>query len=242
MFNIFSRKISLTETDIFNGFTDCHTHILPCVDDGVRSVEAALEVLAYYERLGITRVLLTPHIMDNFPDNNAAYLRSEFANFKSLYNGGIELKLAAEYMLDSGFGEHLDSGDILTLKDNYILVETSYVSPPINLKETFESIRSKGYFTVLAHPERYRYISNQELKSLKDGGMLFQINLLSLSGFYGKPSKDVALYLLENKMYDLIGNDTHSIAMFQNNISKIELNRKQLEILQNIKNNNICVE
>ncbi len=239
MFSIFSQKQYLLKSDLFIGFTDYHSHILPCVDDGIRSVESALEVLAYYESLGIKRVILTPHIMENFPRNNAEYLRSEFTKFKSIYQGGIELNLAAEYMLDSGFEEHLQSGNMLTLRDNYLLVETSYISPPMNFRQMLVDIKAKGYFVVLAHPERYRYMTKQDYQSLKDEGVLFQLNLLSLSGFYGNHTKDIALYLLENNMYDLIGSDVHSMGMFQSSIGKIKIKRKQLESLQNIKNNNL---
>lgn len=239
MFNIFSPKRSLVKSDFFCDFTDYHSHILPSVDDGIRNVESALKVLTYYESMGVKRVILTPHIMENFPDNNAEYLRSVFAKFKEIYEGGIELNLAAEYMLDSCFEEHLSSGDMLTLGGNYLLVETSYISPPMNFIETLKDIRSKGYYIVLAHPERYKYMTMQDYKFLKEEGVFFQLNLPSISGFYGKKSKEIALYLLENNMYNFIGSDTHSIRMLQGSLDNIELKPRHLEILQNIKSSSI---
>ncbi|MFR9627834.1 MAG: CpsB/CapC family capsule biosynthesis tyrosine phosphatase [Rikenellaceae bacterium] len=235
MFSIFSQKQYLLKSDLFHGFTDFHSHILPSVDDGIRCVDDALKVLSEYESLGIKRVVFTPHIMEAFPENNTEYLRSEFEKFKSIYDGSIELHLAAEYMLDLEFDEYLERGNMLTLMDNYLLVETSYMSPPMNFESTLNEIRSKGYFVVLAHPERYGYMREGELEQLKSDGVLFQLNLLSLSGYYGKRVKDRAIYLLDNDMYNIIGSDLHNLETFQKWISQITLKSKQFEKLQRIK-------
>ncbi|MFR9649340.1 MAG: CpsB/CapC family capsule biosynthesis tyrosine phosphatase [Rikenellaceae bacterium] len=235
MFNPFSQKKPLIKSDFFDHFTDYHSHILPSVDDGVRSVEDSLLTLAEYERYGVRRVIFTPHIMEAFPENSAISLRKEFESFKSIYSGNIELSLAAEYMLDSSFEEHLNSGEVLTLWGNYLLVETSYISPPINFYDMLEAITSHGYFPILAHPERYLYMSSDELKSLKARGILFQLNLLSLSGFYGVAVEKRAAYLLENGMYDIIGSDMHNWKSFQEWISRVKLSPKREKKLRELK-------
>ncbi len=237
----FTRKKNIVESDFLNGLTDFHSHILPSVDDGIRCMDDALQVLSEYENLGVKKVMFTPHIMEAFSKNNADYLRSEFAKFQSIYDGNIELDLAAEYMLDYEFEKHLHDDNMLTLWDNYLLVETSYILPPMNLEYTLKSIQSKGYYVVLAHPERYGYMREKDLKALKDNGVLFQMNLLSLSGYYGKHAKDRAIYLLENDMYNLIGSDIHNLEVFQNWAKQIMVKPKQLKMLQKIKEN-ICVE
>lgn len=235
MFNLFLNKKSLIKSDLLCGLTDFHSHILPSVDDGIRCVDDAIKVLSEYENLGIKRVVFTPHIMESFPENSAEFLRSEFDKFRSIYSGSIELSLAAEYMLDSMFDEYLERGDMLTLQDNYLLVETSYISPPMNFETTLSEINSKGYFVVLAHPERYGYMREEELKQLKSDGVLFQLNLLSLSGFYGKRVKDRAMYLLDNDMYNIMGSDIHNLDIFQKWINQVTLKSKQLEKLHIIK-------
>lgn len=94
----FSRKYSILESGILDGGTDWHCHILPGVDDGIRTAEEALEVLAFYEQIGIKEVWLTPHIMEDSP-NGTAFLRKRFQDFQSIYNGSIKLHLAAENMM-----------------------------------------------------------------------------------------------------------------------------------------------
>ncbi len=239
MFNIFSRKRSLLLSDFFKGLSDFHSHILPSVDDGVRGVNNALQILAEYEHLGVKRVVFTPHVMEAFSKNNTEYLRSEFEKFNSLYNGNIEISLAAEYMLDNLFDEHLQSNNMLTLRDKYLLVETSYMFPPMNFEQTLKRISAKGYYVVLAHPERYGYMHVSELKQLKDNGVLFQLNILSLSGYYGGSVKDRAIYLLENGMYNLIGSDIHNLEVFQEWVRQIKLKPKQIQILEDLRDNAI---
>ncbi|MFI3315416.1 MAG: CpsB/CapC family capsule biosynthesis tyrosine phosphatase [Rikenellaceae bacterium] len=242
MLNIFSRKKSLIKTDFFNDFTDFHSHILPSVDDGVKSLESAISILDYYESIGIKRVVFTPHIMENFSDNCSDYLKSEFKKFTHNFSGNIELSLAAEYMLDSGFYHHLESGKILTVWDNYILIETSYLLPPINLFDAIKDIKSKGYFIVLAHPERYGYMREDDLLLLKQEGVLFQLNLLSLTNYYGEMVQKRAIFLLENDMYNIIGSDIHNLEIFKRWIEQVCLKPKHIKILQKLKKNNICVE
>lgn len=234
MFDIFSRKRSLLTSGLLDNFTDFHSHILPSVDDGVRGETEALDLLGEYERLGIRRIVFTPHIMESFPENCAEFLSCEFTKFKSIYIGDIEISLAAEYMLDSLFDEHLEKNDMLTLWDNYLLVETSYISPPMNFQSTINKIKSKGYYIVLAHPERYGYMDEKDLKRLKDDGVLFQLNLLSLSGYYGESVRKRAMYLLENRMYNILGSDIHNLASFQKWIEKPIIKSKHIKLLQEI--------
>ncbi len=228
----FERKYKLLNTDFFREFVDYHSHILPAVDDGVSSVDDAIEILKHYEAMGVKRVLFTPHIAESFPQNNASYLRSEFEKFKSLYSGGVELHLAAEYMLDSNFIAHLQSGDLLTLWDNYLLIETSYIEAPINFTQTLQKIQSAGYFVVLAHPERYAYMSRKFYAELIDMNILFQLDLLSLSGNYGRDAKDRAQHLLSKNMYKIVGTDIHSPEQCEVGLKNIKLKEKIIQKLK----------
>lgn len=190
--------------------TDWHCHILPGVDDGVQDIDESLAILGMYETAGIRNVWLTPHIMEDIP-NKTEYLKTRFEELCSAYNGNIKLHLAAENMIDSLFLERLEANDILTIGDtNTILVETSYYNPPIQFFNKIEQIKSKGFFPLLAHPERYNYIDNiSTYRKLKDMGVRFQINLLSLYGYYGPMVKDKALKLLSEGMIDCCGTDLH---------------------------------
>ena len=110
----FRKRISLQDSGIFSGFTDWHSHILPGVDDGVRTMGESLEILRLYEKLGVRSVWLTPHIMEDIP-NTTAHLRKRFAELQASYSGSVELHLAAENMLDGLFEERLEKNDLLPL-------------------------------------------------------------------------------------------------------------------------------
>jgi tyrosine-protein phosphatase YwqE len=211
--SIFSTLFKSSKPLDFNGTTDWHCHILPGVDDGVETIDDSLAILAEYERMGIERVWLTPHIMDDVP-NTVVSLKQRFSELLEQYQGHIILKLAAENMIDNLFFERLKANDVLPIGEsqNVLLVETSYFNPPMNnLQKALDRIKEQGYYPLLAHPERYNYIETMaDYEQLKGNGIMFQLNLLSLSGYYGKVAKDKAHKLLKLGYYDVFGTDLHS--------------------------------
>lgn len=223
----FRKRVSLQDSGIFSGFTDWHSHILPGVDDGVQTVDEALEILRLYEKLGVRSVWLTPHIMEDIP-NTTAHLRERFAELQASYSGSVELHLAAENMLDGLFEERLEKNDLLPLGENgdHLLVETSYFNPPMDLFGTLERIKVKGYYPVLAHPERYVYMEKKEYQQIKNMGVKFQLNLPSLLGIYGRISKTKVEWLIKNRIYHLFGTDIHGASQFMSIATKKILNNK----------------
>lgn len=198
----------------FNGFTDWHSHILPGVDDGVQTMDDALAILAEYEQMGFCRVWLTPHIMEDVP-NKVETLRRKFAELKEKYNGSIELNLAAENMMDAILNKRLSENDLLPIgaSGNSLLVETSYFHGPMNFERVIGSIKAKGYFPLIAHPERYSYVDSfTEYKRWKAMDCRFQLNLLSLCGFYGDRARHFSIGLLKRGMYDCVGTDIHTLS------------------------------
>ncbi len=237
MFGIFTKRLTIEESGLMRGLNDHHTHILPAVDDGLRTLEESLAVLEYYESMGVKRVVCTPHIMEDFKNNNPIFLRSKFDEFKSTYIGTIELSLAAEYMLDSQFLKHLASKDLLTLKDNYLLVETSCFDSVNNLLQIIDQTMSNGYFVVLAHPERYEYMELKEYTALKRRRVLFQLNLLSLAGIYGPHAESAAKMLLDKNYYNMVGCDIHSLSYHKRYITERKIEKKYLDKIIEINKN-----
>ena len=217
----FRKRQTLAQSGFFRGFVDWHCHILPGVDDGVQTMDEALHILAAYERLGIREVWLTPHIMEDIP-NPTARLRERFAELLATYKGNVVLNLAAENMLDKLFEERLEQGDLLPLgKDGkHLLVETSYFNPPMGLDDILRRIQAKGYYPLLAHPERYIYMEENDYTRLKSMHIKFQLNLFSLMDLYGKEVRKRAKELLNKGMYDYIGTDLHRIAVLNNLLEK----------------------
>ena len=210
--------------DVWVGATDCHSHILPGVDDGVSDMETSLKILAAYEKLQIREVWCTPHVMEDIP-NKIEGLKARFAELQAAYKGPVKLNLAAEYMMDGLFLDRLEQDDLLTHghEGNALLVETSYYTPPMDLKGILESIKRKGYYPILAHPERYLYMKMTDYEPLKKMGLRFQLNVASLTGGYGKDAMKKAQKLLKDGAYNFIGSDIHryrQVQIWDNHIPK----------------------
>lgn len=225
----FKKKISLKDSGIFEGFTDWHSHILPGVDDGIQTMEEAISVLEEYERLGFRKVWLTPHIMEDYP-NETEDLKRKFEEIKSNWKGNLELSLASENMLDSLFEERLEKNDFLPIGKNkdHLLVETSYYTPPYVMDEMLDGAKKNGYNIILAHPERYRYMDEKDYRRLKKTGIKFQINILSLVGAYGDQAKKKAEWMLSNNMINFVGSDLHQLDSFLNHINNIKIDQRNL--------------
>lgn len=227
----------MSSSGIMQGMTDWHSHILPGVDDGIQTRESALEVLKSYESMGVRKVWLTPHIMEDYP-NETADLRTRFEELKSEWKGNVELRLAAENMLDNLFEERLEAGDLLPIGDDgrYLLVETSYYNPPYNFDELLERVFKAGYFPLLAHPERYRYMKEADYIRLKSRGVLFQTNLLSSVGGYGETARKKAEWLLKEGMIDAVGTDVHKLSRIEQYLAEPVQKKDHLERLLAVAN------
>lgn len=216
----FRKKQTLEESGFFRGFTDWHCHILPGVDDGVQTMEEALQILAEYERLGVKEVWLTPHIMEDMP-NTTRHLRERFVELQAAYKGNVALNLASENMLDSLFEDRLNKNDLLPIgKDGrHLLVETSYFNPPMGLQNILLRTKAKGYYPVLAHPERYLYMNESDYQKLKSMNIGFQLNQFSLLGMYGKEARRRSKLLHKQNMYDYTGTDIHRLTVLESALS-----------------------
>lgn len=212
----FSSKYNLQQTRIFDGWTDCHSHILPGVDDGIQSIKDSLAILSMYEQMGVKKVWLTPHIMEDCP-NTPEKLKSRFDELKSAYQGNIILFLAAENMMDGLFVKRLEQGILMPYgeQQDELLIETSYVQAPMGMEGILRDMQKAGYTPVLAHPERYLYMDDEKYETIKDMGVKYQLNITSLIGAYGKQVKERAEYLLTEGFYDYSGSDAHSFHAIQ---------------------------
>lgn len=211
IFDFIKRKQSLLGSGMLQGATDRHSHVLFGVDDGIRTLEDSLAVLAYDEEVGIKEVWCTPHVMEDVA-NTTEKLRERFALLQEAYKGPIKLNLAAEYMLDTLFEERFHAGDLLTMEDNTVLVETSTWNPPPDMTGTLRRIQKAGYRPLLAHPERYRYLNEAGYERLYKMGIHFQLNLGSLVGYYGETAMGKARNLLEKGWYSDVGSDCHRLS------------------------------
>ena len=193
-----------------------HSHLIPGIDDGVASNEHSLETIVKLMDLGYEKFITTPHIMSDSYPNNPRVIRerlsllNEFLRSKGM---NVEVQAAAEYYLDEYTMKAVGGQEeMLTFGNKYLLFETNYLSEPYVLKDFVFQATSKGYRPVLAHPERYQYMTMEKAQDLVDRGVLLQVNLLSLSGFYMKAAQKLAEKLIDKKMVSFLGTDCHSFS------------------------------
>lgn len=233
LFNLFNPKKKLGQIGLFQGATDRHSHILPGVDDGIKTLEESLQVLSYAESLGISHWWCTPHVMEDCP-NTTAHLRERFATLCEAYKGPIKLHLAAEYMLDTVFEQRFKDKDLLTMEDDTLLVEVSVMAEPYDLTGMLKDILSEGYRPLLAHPERYRYLTEKDYDKLHNIGVEFQLNLASVTGYYGSSAKKKAEYILEKGWYSAVGSDCHRFSSLQKQYSIPAVTKQVLKRIEPI--------
>lgn len=225
MLFIFKSKPKLKEL-IPNNYVDIHSHLLPGIDDGAKNIENSLFILTEMNRLGFKKAITTPHTIKNVWDNSKLDIENSYTKLKvnlPQETADLELGVASEYFMDENFVSLFQKENLLTLKDNFVLVEMSYLNAPIQLYDILFELQLKGYQPVLAHPERYNFYHNnfKEYEKLKKAGCLFQMNLLSSVGYYGKDVSIAADKLLSKGLIDFVGSDIHHenhIKSFENKI------------------------
>ncbi len=212
--HFFSNKEYVKDSGLLDGFCDCHCHLLPGVDDGIGKLEETILILKKWESLGVREIWMTPHIMEDYP-NMPASLKELFSQVCAGLSYTMQLHLAAEHMLDGLFVKRLQDNNLLPCSvngnNNCLLVETSYYIPPMNMEQMIDHIKEQGYTPLLAHPERYQYMSSADYRHWKQKGVLLQLNVPSLVGAYGREEQHKAEDLLNRGMYDCCGSDIHSL-------------------------------
>lgn len=213
----FLKKSKNIVPDLGHLQVDVHSHLIPAIDDGVQSVEESLEILREMEALGYRKVITTPHTMTGTFDNTPEIIYGGLEKMKEAISSegiNIQMEAATEYYLDESFMERIDSGEqLMTFGDNYVLVETSFLNAPPQLKEATFTLTLKGYKMVFAHPERYLYlIENKKLlEELVDREVIFQLNAVALTGCYSKPVQKFAEKLIDMGVVKLVGTDCHNM-------------------------------
>lgn len=194
---------------------DLHSHYLPNVDDGSKSIETTLKMLEKASLVGITDIMFTPHyIVDSRYISEVRENSAIFNNIKEhAKHLGVNVYLGNEVYCGNNILEYLENKKITTLNNSrYMLIEIPLYNKMNNVKNIFFELISNGITPILAHPERYTsyYLDFDFFRSLIEMGVLLQINYPSLVGTYGKKAKRMAKKLLKYKMVTFIGSDVHN--------------------------------
>lgn len=216
MFNLFKKlKKDSGPAETFPVTTDIHSHILPGIDDGSPDIATSLKLVKGLYDMGYRILIATPHVIGDFYKNNPSIINRELEKLKKACTEAaidIELSAAAEYMLDDYFLQILKHKDqILPVYQNFILTELPYSVMPMNVNEIVFAIITAGYKPILAHPERYFYYHRDfdDFVRLKELGFLLQVNILSITGYYGGPVAKAAKFIFDNGLADYVGTDLH---------------------------------
>lgn len=194
--------------------TDIHSHFIPGIDDGSPDMDTTITLIKEMQKLGFSKVITSPHVMSDFYKNSSEIILSGLADIRAELKAqkiSMEIDAVAEYYLDYDFEQKIGNERFLVFGSNYLLVELSFVEPPRNLFEIIFKLQLEGYKVVLAHPERYQYFQIKDYQDLLERGVLFQINLLSLVGYYSLQIRDKVENLIQQNMVSFVGTDCHNI-------------------------------
>ncbi len=197
---------------------DMHSHLIPGIDDGVKTIDESLGLIRQYAAMGYKKLIITPHINERFPNSNKQVLDG-FATLKEAVakeNIAIELNTAAEYLIEEEFEKRMKDASLLTFSDNFLLIECSYFIPYPALSRVIYDLQCEGYNLILAHAERYSYWHEKiyEYEKLKDRGVYFQMNFSSLTGHYSTAVRNMARKLIDHGWIDFVGSDVHNQKYF----------------------------
>jgi protein-tyrosine phosphatase len=216
MFGLFKKKDTKKHIT-FNYETvmvDMHSHVLPGIDDGAQTPHESIALIKRMMALGITKIIATPHIMVDFYRNTPETINNALTILKAELekeNIHIDIEAAAEHYFDETFEKRVDSHQLMTMGDNHVLFEFGFISPPPNYIPVIQKMKNLGYRPILAHPERYTYMNLEQYRNLHDWGCDFQLNTISLTGYYGKDVKAAAELLIDNQLIDYMSSDMHHL-------------------------------
>lgn len=224
-------------------YVDIHSHLLPGIDDGAKTITDTSKLAKSFQEIGVSQFITTPHISHYVWNNSPEAIIAKHEETRLLLeveNIKMPFQTAAEYFMDDWFESHFQKEKLLTLKDNYVLVEMSYMNAPVQLYKILFDLQVAGYIPVLAHPERYLFYHKNfnGYDKLKKAGCMFQLNLLAVVGYYGSEITKVTEDLLKKGMYDFAGTDVHHnnhIASFN---QKIKIDNTNVSVLKGVIDNN----
>lgn len=198
--------------------TDIHSHILPGIDDGAKTLEESIQLVTEMAGWGFERLTCTPHITKKFR-NTPEMIKEKFdllVNTLADKGLSIELRMSAEYRLNpETWPEILKSGRLMPIEDKYLLMEFPINEPSdmgdLNPMEEFRKVISLGLIPVLPHPERYFYLNHDDLLRYVDAGVKIQSNYGSLAGVYGLEVRSRAQSLIDEGIVSFLASDMHNM-------------------------------
>lgn len=213
---LFKKEEVLPPADLSDLKVDMHSHLIPAIDDGSKSVEDSIEMLKGFLQMGYKKVITTPHVMSDFYRNTPEIILGGMKIVQQELKEqqiNIEFEAAAEYYLDENLPSKIEDKSLLTFGDNYVLFELPFMSEPPNFNSFVFELQTNGYKPILAHPERYGfwYKNFEKYRELKNRGVELQLNMLSLIGHYGPEAQKIAEQMIDENLITFLASDCHNV-------------------------------
>jgi protein-tyrosine phosphatase len=197
------------------GFVDLHLHFIPGVDDGVANVEEGLRLCQELKAIGYDRLVSTPHIRSGMFENRRANLTRAYQAFCEAAATAPNMpvvEMSAEHHCDSVLLELLQSDELLPYPGGRaILIEFNYDQLPVSIEQVTFKLALKRLRPIIAHPERCAplFRRTDPLERLLDQDVGLQLDVMSLSGKYGRAPRAAAERMLEEGVYTIAASDAH---------------------------------
>ena len=207
---------------------DVHCHLLNGVDDGCRDTIESLTNIKLAEEAGFTDIILTPHYIENYYENDSTSTKPQIAELQSkVYDNNILVKLhqGNEVYFSENIGEMIENNVVSKLaRSRYVLFELPMKTKILNLDNIISQIKAAGCVPILAHPERYTFIQKNpnEVAKIISKGVLIQSNYGSILGQYGKEAQKTIIKMLKNNMIHFLGTDTHRQGYIYGHFYRVE--------------------
>ena len=194
---------------------DIHSHIIPNVDDGARSVEETFNILKEAQEAGFTDVILTSHFLLNYYETNAQELifwKEKLQEVLKKQGTKINLHSGMEIYITNQMEELLENKKILTLANSrYMLIELPLATNVKYFDYVVYYLEAKGIKPIIAHPERYKCVQKDPdiVEEYIEKGCLIQCNYGSIVNLYGREAEKTIKTLLKKNQVHFLGSDVH---------------------------------
>lgn len=207
---------------------DMHSHLLPGIDDGAKTMDDTIAMLAKFESMGYQKVITTPHVYSDCYKNTPKIIQDALVKVRETASAlglKIQIEAAAEYYCDEYFMDLIKQGTLLSIGGKYVLIEFPFMTEMDNWNSFVFQLQAKGFTPIIAHFERYLYWhgSVEVAKEMKEQGCMIQLNINSLTGHYGLDVKKQAERMIDAKFVDFLATDCHRIQHLLLMESKAEL-------------------
>jgi protein-tyrosine phosphatase len=195
---------------------DLHSHLLPGIDDGVRTIAESLDLLRAAHEDGIARIAATPHVREDYPTTPAEMELRLAEVCGAAREAAIPVEVLPGGELDLEFAARLDDADLrrfgLGGRPSLLLLEFPYLGWPLQLADLVFDLQLRGFRIVLAHPERNVDVQHEpeRLRPLVDSGVVVQLTAASLDGRLGGAPRTAAKRLIDSRLAHLLASDAHA--------------------------------